>query len=230
MYILLLIQIYAFDCFCQERLTRDFSVILVINDHDVDLEAYHSKENKEIIKAKNPQEYRNLRWLSIGYPIIVESESKIEKTKSLFHFTSKLFYASIQMLTNGHKRMIINEIKNIHNVSVEMSQIVELNPDKFECELELIGDSEEESSIVKGKVKSYKLTPLRIEFEASSDEILWMKKYLSERKEDIHIVCDIGSDKNGFKSNNFKLGLQLNKPVNIMLFNNLHIIKKAIFT
>ena len=97
MYILLLIQIYAFDCFCQERLTRDFSVILVINDHDVDLEAYHSKENKEIIKAKNPQEYRNLRWLSIGYPIIVESESKIEKTKSLFHFTSKLFYASIQI-------------------------------------------------------------------------------------------------------------------------------------
>ena len=82
--------------------------------------------------------------------------------------------------------MIINEIKKFHNLSVEVYQIVELNPDKFECELELIGDREEESSIVKGKVKSYKLTRLlRIEFEASSDEIKWMKKYLSERKEDI---------------------------------------------
>ena len=63
-------------------------------------------------------------------------------------------------------------------------------------------------------MKSFKLTPLRIDFEASSDEIKWMKKYLSERKEDIQIVCDIGSDTNGFESNNFKLGLQLNKPVN----------------
>ena len=95
-----------------------------------------------------------------------------------------------------------------------MNQIVELKPKKFECELELIGDSQEESSIVKGKVKSYKLTPLRIEFEASSDEIKWMKKYLSERKEDIQIVCSIGSDENGFESKNFKLGLQWNKQVN----------------
>ena len=38
-----------------------------------------------------------------------------------------------------------------------------------------------------------------------------MKKYLSERKEDIQIFCGIGSDENGFKSKNCKLGLQFNK-------------------
>ena len=43
---------------------------------------------------------------------------------------------------------------------------------------------------------------------------MWMKNYLSERKEDIKIVCDISSDENGFKINNFKLDLQLKKPVN----------------
>ena len=214
--ILLLIQLYSFDCEVNQKalLNKDISAILEIDDDVVDLEAYHSKENKEILKEKNSQEYRHLKWFSIGYPIIVESESKLTKNKSLFHFTSKGFYASIQMLTNGQKRMIMNEIKKIHNVSVEMNQIVELKPDKFECEFELIGESEEETSILKGKVKSFKLTPLRIDFEASSDEIKWMKNYLLERKEDIEIYCDIGSDKNGFEINNFKLGLQLNKPVN----------------
>ena len=215
--ILLLIQVYAFNCQESQKnyLTRDFSVTLVIDDHEVDLEAYHSKENEEILIESNPNKYRKLKWFSIGYPIIIENESKFTKIKSLFHCTSKGFYASIQMLTKRQKIMIINEIKKIHNVSVEMNQIVELNPDNLECELELIGDSEEESSIVKGKVKSFKLTPLRVEFEASSDEIKWMRKYLSERKEDIQIVCGIGSDENGFKSKNFKLGLQLNKPVKL---------------
>ena len=113
--ILLLIQVYAFDCQEGQKnyLTRDFSIILEIDDNEVNLEAYHSNENKEIIMTKNSQEYRHLRWFSIGYPIIVESESKIKKTKSLFHFTSKGFYASIQMLTNGQKRMIMNEIKKL---------------------------------------------------------------------------------------------------------------------
>ena len=214
--ILLLIQFCAFDFQVSKKdlLIRDFKTILAIDDHDVNLDAYHSKENKEILKKKNPQEYRHLNWFSIGYPIIVESESKLTKHKSLFHFTSKGFYASIQMLTNGQKRMIMNEIKKIHNISVEMNQIVELKPDKLKCELELIGDSEEESSLIKGKVKSFKSTQLIIEFTASADEIKWMKKYLAERKEDIEIYCDIGSAENGFISNNFKLGLQLNKPVN----------------
>ena len=215
--ILLLIQLYSFDCEVNQKalLNKDISAILEIDDHVVDLEAYHSKENKEILKEKNSQEYRHLKWFSIGYPIIVESESKLTKNKSLFHFTSKGFYASIQMLTNGQKRMIMNEIKKTHNVRVKKNQIVELKLDKFECELELIGESEEETSIIKGKVKSFKSTQLIIDFEVSSDETKWMKKYLAERKEDIEIYCDIGSAENGFKSKNFKLGLQLNKPVKL---------------
>ena len=214
--ILLLIQLYSFDCEVNQKalLNKDISAILEIDDHVVDLEAYHSKENDEILMGKHTQKYRHLKWFSIGYPIIVESESKLTKNKSLFHFTSKGFYASIQMLTNGQKRMIMNEIKKIHNVSVAMNQVVELKPDNFECELELIGESEEETSILKGKVKSFKSTHLIIDFEASSDEIKWMKKYLAERKEDIEIYCDIGSAEIGFKSKNFNLGLQLNKLVN----------------
>ena len=82
-----------------------------MDDHEVDVEAYHSKENDEILIENNPKKYRHLRWFSIGYTIIVESESNFNRTKSLFHFTSKGFYASIQMLTNGQKRMLMNEIK-----------------------------------------------------------------------------------------------------------------------
>ena len=122
------------------------------------------------------------------------------------------------MLTNSQKRMIINEIKQIHNVSVKINQIVELKPKTFECELELFGDSEEEKSYVKRKVTSFKSTQFTIEFNASSNEIKWMKTCLSERKEDIEINCDIGSDENGLNRNNLKLGLQFNNPVsNVIL-------------
>ena len=89
----LVIHVYAFDCQEIEKslLKRDLSVTLVINDHDVDLEAYHTKENQEIIMAKNSQEYRHLRWFLIGYPIIVKSESKIKKQNLCFILLLKDF-------------------------------------------------------------------------------------------------------------------------------------------
>ena len=49
--LLLLFQVYAFNCQESQKnyLTSDLSVILVIDDHEVDLEAYHSKKNGEIL-------------------------------------------------------------------------------------------------------------------------------------------------------------------------------------
>ena len=40
--------------------------------------------------------------------------------------------------------MLMNEIKKINNISLEINQIVELKPDKFECEVELFCESEGE--------------------------------------------------------------------------------------
>ena len=208
--IILSIKIYFFECH-KEILYKDLSTSIVIDEQEANLEAYHSKENEEILNENNAKKFRHLKWFSIGYPVIIESESKISKNKSLFHFTKKGFYVSIQLLTNGQKRIIINEIKKVHNISVEMSQIIEMKPDNFECELELNGDIEEDSSVLRGKVKSFKFAPFKIEFEASNDEIIWMKKFLSERVEDIIIMCDMSLEEINFK--NFKLGIQSYKPV-----------------
>jgi predicted transcriptional regulator len=155
------------------------------------------------------------KWYSLGSPIIIESESKINKSKkSFFHFTQKGFYAIIKMLTNGQKISIIEEIKKVYNISIEMHQIIELKPNKFECELEINGDTEDEISILQGSVVSFKSSfQLKLEFRASNNEQNWMKNYLPERIEDLEFYCEISSKENSFENYQFKLNIQLKNPV-----------------
>ena len=148
--ILLLIEVYPFNCQVNQRnvLYEYLSTILVVNENDVYLEAYDSKENKEILNENNPQKYRDLKWFSIGYPIIIEN-----KNKSMLHFTEKGFYLSIQMLTNEQKGKIIDEISSVYNISIETNQIIELKPNKFECELKLNRDTKEGLTFLQGKIE-----------------------------------------------------------------------------
>ena len=143
-------------------------------------------------------------------------QPKINKSKkSFFHFTQKGFYAIIKMLTNGQKISIIEEIKKVYNISIEMHQIIELKPNKFECELEINGDTEDEISILQGSVVSFKSSSqLKLEFRASNNEQNWMKNYLPERIKDLEFYCEISSKENGFENNQFKLNIQLYNPVN----------------
>jgi hypothetical protein len=197
-------------------LYQDLITILVANGKEITLEAYHTEQNQRILSENNTNKYRNLKWYSLGSPIIIESESKINKSKkSVFHFTQKGFYAIIKMLTNGQKRSIIEEIKKVYNISIEMHQIIELKPNKFECELEINGDTEDEISILQGSVVSFKSSSqLKLEFRASNNEQNWMKNYLPERIKDLEFYCEISSKENGFENNQFKLNIQLYNPVN----------------
>jgi hypothetical protein len=87
----------------KELIYRDLSTKLVINDQEFNLEAYHSKENEDILNENNPKKFRHLKWFTIGNQVIIESVSKIGNNQSFFHFTKSEINASIQMLTNGQK-------------------------------------------------------------------------------------------------------------------------------
>jgi hypothetical protein len=226
--ILLLIKFHALNCqINQKELKKDISATIVIDDQEIDIEAYHYKENEDILNENNTKKHRHLQWFSIGYPMIIESESKFSKNKSFFHFTKDGFYASIQMLTNSQKRVIINEVKKVHNITIEMNQIIELIPRQFACEFELFGDTEEESSIIKGSVKSFKFNPIKIEFTAKNEKD-WMKKYISEKIQDIQIVCEISKGDHGFINSHVKLRLQskVNLKLKKLFRNNFKTLRK----
>ena len=206
--IILIIKFNFFDC--QNLMVRDVKISLVIDGEKINLEAYHSKEDKKIIKEKDKDSYQYLEWYSIGIPVVIESErSKIDNSKSFFHFTSNSFYGSIQMLTSEQKQLIVQEIKNIHNITVRENQIEDLKPSKLKCKMTLFGSNENEESQLQGEVKSFKSYPLKLELNGRNDSLeqKWLEKALSENKEDIEIFCDISS-KNGFKKQNYKLGIK----------------------
>lgn len=201
------------DC---DFLYKDFVTSYTHDGKIVSFEVYHTKENEKLLNKTN-RNNKKLKWYSIGYPIIIESESKLKsENKSLFHFTQNSIYASVQLLTETQKKMIVEEIKLIYNVSVDLQQVNELKLTDFYCNLYFDGDGDgdDESSLF-GSVESFKVSPLRIEFEASSNssDHERFKKYSTHRVDDIEFTCAIKSQKNRFASYNFKLKVELNKLV-----------------
>ena len=84
----------------------------MLNDERLSFEVFHTKENENILERKDEKKYKFLKWYSIGQPVLIESlRSLRDKRISLFHFTNKGFYASIQILSDEQKELIIQEIK-----------------------------------------------------------------------------------------------------------------------
>jgi hypothetical protein len=206
-FVLLILQIYCLEC----QTIRDIKISLIIDDEKLNLEGYLTKEDKMIITKKEIDSYKYLEWFSIGIPVIIESErSKLDKSKSFFHFTSEYIYTSIQMLTSEQKQSIVEDIKINHNIIVRENQIENFKLSKFKCKMRLYGENEDENSELSGEVQSFKSYPLKLEFKVgnTSAEQKWLKKSLSESKEDIEMFCDISSNKYRFEKKNYKLGIK----------------------
>ena len=211
---LLMVNYYRTECE-KIKLYKDINTIYWINGVEVNIEAYQSLENRKIIREKDSESYRLLEWYSIGYPVVIESETKTKPSnKSFFHFTQKGFYAQVQMLTIDQKRLVIQQIKKVHNICVDLNQINELKVSRFDCEIELYGDNDDDLNVLSGYVRSFKTDPLRIEFKYGNDskEQQLLKNYLSDKINDIELFCEISSYKYGYH-NHHKVKIQLFKPV-----------------
>ena len=190
----------------------DLVTTLMINDESFVLEAYPSEFNQKIFAEKNIKLNKKLKWFSMGHPILIasESKSKLNKTKSIFHFTSEGFYASIQTLTKEQKYLLVEEAKQKYNFDAQIHQIVDLKLKDFVCELYLFGyDNDREKiieTILHGKVKTFKSSNLLLQFDYKNDsqEIKLFKEYLLEiNNNDLRLDCEITPE--GFGKFNFIL-------------------------
>ena len=99
----------------------------------IQLEAFKYHGNDLILKEKNIQSYQKLKWYSIGNPLLVKLKSN--DSESIFQFNRRGFYARIEMLTDIHKQLLIEEVKRVYNVTVGLNQIDQLILSSFNCEI-----------------------------------------------------------------------------------------------
>ena len=99
----------------------------------VQLEAYKSPENDLILKERNTQNYQQLKWYSIGNPLLVKLKSN--DSEGIFQFNRRGFNARIDMLTDTHKQLLIEKVRRVYNVTIGLDQIDHLILSSFSCEI-----------------------------------------------------------------------------------------------
>jgi hypothetical protein len=124
-HLLLILSIKLFSVCSTENLQvkrllePDLRVDFQQDGETIPLEAYKSHENDLIMKEKNVQSYEKLKWYSIGNPLIVKVKSN--ESEFIYRCTDRGFYARIEMLTTNHKKLLIDEVKRVYNMSIGLN-------------------------------------------------------------------------------------------------------------
>ena len=158
------------------------------------LEAYKSNGNDNILKENTSLNYNKLRWFSIGYPLLVKTKIS-NNNENLFHFNPRGFSVSIQMLTNEHKKLLVEEVKRKYKIAIELKQIDNLYLSTFTCKITIFNPSNStQFSDLPGAVSSFRTYPLRLDFKVhkGSNELEWFNRSLAE-SESVQMDCDVSS-------------------------------------
>ena len=173
----------------------DLITTIKVEGNEFQLEAYTWNQNKEILAENNTKNYGQLKWFSLGYPVLVQMKSNSQSKQShrLFYHSSNGIFTHIQLLTFEHKKMLATLVKTMYNIEIELNQVVNMPLTSFSCEIDL-QDTESEL-IVKGEVKSFKHFPLRLDFKLAknSKEMEIFSKSLTRNENDFELKCYIKS-------------------------------------
>ena len=102
----------------------------------ISLEAFKSSLNDLIIQSNDMSKYGQLNWLSIGYPQLVLTSNPANKSLSqIFVFKPEGFYVRVEMLNNLQRSLFQSVVKRKYNININVEQIVNLIPSKFECSM-----------------------------------------------------------------------------------------------
>jgi hypothetical protein len=117
-------------------------ITLVVKSSDISsnneytIEAYKSILNDKIINEKQTNKFGQLKWYSLGYPILIENNAN----KSVLNFINNDgdFYIKIEMLTQSQREKFKNKIKHQYDIdTISPDQIQPIIADEFTCSLDL---------------------------------------------------------------------------------------------
>ena len=169
----------------------------------ISLEAFKSSTNDLILEKKDPNNFGQLNWLSIGFPTLVLNKANKTASKKLFVFRPEGFYAKCDMLTETHRSLFQSVVYRKYGINVTKNQIVSLVPAKFECSI--LFYYRNIKYIINGKVSHLSMTPLKIDFSApvGSNERKAFEERLNDDGSnlDLEIKCEIFSKGKSYRQN-----------------------------
>ena len=99
---------------------------------------------------------------------------------------------NIQLLSEEHKKLIIQSINKTYGILVELYQIIEIPFKKFECDFHVNHDGKE--SILKGVAKVFTRFPLKVDFQANENEMKFLYYLVSKNLNELQLDCKYISD------------------------------------
>jgi microcystin-dependent protein len=173
----------------------DITIDVEENDNQIHLQAFKSELNDGILDKHNVTEFKKLQWVSLGNPKFTITSNIRKKNKSqIFHFNHEGFYVFVEMLTNVHKQLIVNAIKEKKDASVKMNQITNMILSRFACSYS-VSDGPR-TYLITGEVGNFYEYPLKLMFATSIDSIerqIFQKILFSNQQEDadLNFKCEI---------------------------------------
>jgi hypothetical protein len=194
-FILLFVVFHLILVNCEEKVKLD--IVVSIDNGRSSIEVFKSKENDMIINGSKKNDFKKLKWYSMGKPIAIRTKSKKYNNESLVHLQSEGFYLNIQLLSEEHKNLIIQSINKTHGILVELYQIKEIPLKEFKCDFHVNHDDEE--SILKGAAKAFTRFPLKVDFTANEKEMKFLYNSLSKNQNDMELDCEYKSNIKDFE-------------------------------
>jgi hypothetical protein len=210
-FILLFVLFHLILVNCEEEAKLD--IVVSIDDGRSSIDVFKSTENDMILKVGKTHDYKKLKWYSMGKPIAIRTKSNKYKSESFVHLQSEGFYLNIQILSEEHKKLIIQTINKTHGIPVELYQIKEIPFKEFKCDFHVNHDDKE--SILNGVAKVFTRFPLKVDFTANEDEMKFLHNSLSNNLNELELDCQYKLNINGLDKT---LIVQFEKEIKVIEF------------
>ena len=200
--------------------TPDISIDYKTDNGLIHLDAYRTTNNDKIIASKDPSQYGNLKWVSIGSPQLTEMPSQTNPNLvSLFHFSTTHFSTYFEMLTQRDKDVLRHEVMRTRNISISNESFINLKPNDLNC-VTYFMNSDDKLVVLKGKVYDFQKSPYQIRFNYLKNNLdrKAFEKFVSNhlKEDELHIDCKLTSGSQIKKTNTFTLTVQEINNLNLV--------------
>ena len=195
--------------------TPDVVVEFEMNKKKVNIEAFKTQMNDRIKVSKNEDDYSQLHWLSLGYPCLAQTTETNRETK-LFHFSDTHIYTYVNMLTDYHKELFKQKIKQKYKIEIGSDQITNIILSRFVCKMQILCN--DNLINMTGKVYDFNVFPLELIFNTGPKlNQNCLESQLNNRNKKISLQCEVSANSKLVKTNYFSINFnseQKNELVN----------------
>jgi len=177
----------------------------------INLKAFKSKKNDDIINNNKTSSFGDLRWISIGNPKLTQVIDPNTNEYIMFHFNDESFSLYFTMLTSSYREKLKNQVLISKKINVTTSTFVDLEPNSLVCYLKIRNTEKKKNFNLKGSVNDFLSSPYELIFDypIDSDETILLKEKIKNmNRSHLNLNCTSNAGSSVKKTNIFRISLQ----------------------